>query len=365
MTAADIAQPMFSEALDAIQRYARGTPAFWPAPRNGRGLRLDDLLGLRLELATGAPGALFDHRVYDRVFQLYPQLTEAYLSYWNAAVPDPAERLAMCQLFLLHELLHVGQSAHSDVYLIDGRSTQDLYTGLDYMADAQALQLAFDMQAAGLGQAGRKAAWVRLMGAQLHGGAVFGAVDGGTASASVQASMEGARLRRQSVWALQYARAAAYLPESDGWAAALAERIEWQWLVPSSSGEPAGIDLCDQPRVEATALALPLRGHFTVGGRQMIRHEWLHPIELRALAALLFRTDLSGWHDAYRRLFDSHPFLTGRGPDGSAVQPGVTDEPLLPDASVHPVKIRAPYAQVGNGSALYAHNIFNYRKKKR
>lgn len=362
MTAADMARRVFSEALDAIQRAARQDPSFWPAPQDGRGLRLDDLLGLRLEFKPGARGALFDHRVYERVFELYPALTQAYSQYWQAAVPDPGDQLAMCELFLLHELLHVGQAAHSDVYFIDGQSTLDLFAGVDYAADVQALRMAFEMRAAGRERAARAALWVRMMSAQLHGGAVFGTVDRSDPAAAAPASMEGARLRRQSVWALQYARAAAYLPESDGWGEALGERIEWQWLLPASGGVETSVDLCDQPHVDPAALAQPLRGHFTVGGRLVIRHEWLHPRERDALTALLFHGDQSRWNDAYRRLFDSHPFLTGRGPQGTAQQLDVADKKPGDGGAARHIMIDARGAQISGGGAVYVERLSNHKR---
>lgn len=363
MTTAATAHPVFQQALDNIQRTARLDPAFWPALRNGRGLRLDDLLGMRLAFEEGADDALFDHRLFDRLFVVHHVLARAYARYWHASVPDHAERLAMCELFLLHELLHVGQSAHSDVYYVHGHSTLDLFAGIDYDADAQALRMAFDLSWRGGGAPERKALWVRLLEAQFRGGMVFGHLENAPPAAAA-ATLAGARLRRQSVWGLQFARARAFLPESDAWKHMLGERVEWQWLPVGSAGP--GSDLCDVPQVGPQDLAVPLLANFTVGGR-MFKHTWLHARETEALAALLFQGELSRWNDAYRRLFTDEPFLTGR----DAQDPGHSLPPAqapaaVPSAGVtHHVTIDARNAQLTGSSLLNLGSITNAGQRRR
>ena len=345
--------------LTAIQRAARHDATFWPELRSGRGLKLDDLLALRLDVSAGAPAALFDHRLFERVFVLHPPLIDAYAEYWQSAALQAELSWSMCELFLLHELLHVEQSAHSDVYLLAGPSSLDLFAGLDYFADARALRLAFHLNGPARNASERRSLWLRLLAAQFHGGRVFGRVDrANPLPTAPESSMDGPRLRRQSVWALQYARAAAHLydtdtdtdTDADAWDVALGERIDWHWLPIEESR--LGPDLCDAPQVQAEALTQgPLQANFTLGER-MVRHPWLLGAERQALADMLFAGDLSRWNEAYRGLFDAKPFLTGReagpSPAGPELRPAPTLTQTQPAAPTGQINIFGGGYNVGN-----------------
>lgn len=338
-------------ALTAIQGAARHDATFWPELRSGRGLKLDDLLALRLDVSAGAPAALFDHRLFERVFVLHPLLIDAYAEYWQAVALQAELSWSMCELFLLHELLHVEQSANSDVYLLAGPSSLDLFAGLDYFADARALRLAFHLNGPARSESERRSLWLRLLAAQFHGGRVFGRVDHASPLPTApDSSMDGPRLRRQSVWALQYARAAAHLHDTNAWDVALGERIDWHWLPIEESR--LGPDLCDAAQVQAEALTHgPIQANFTLGER-MVRHPWLLGAERQALAAMLFSGDLSRWNEAYRGLFDAKPFLTGREAGPSPAEPELRPAPTLtqtqPAAPTGPIFINQGGYNVGS-----------------
>ncbi|MFM0350677.1 hypothetical protein [Paraburkholderia sp. RL17-347-BIC-D] len=300
----------FRKALDTWKSWLDGPSNNWRSLSLGPNVRREDILKLDVELgAADTPDKFFDHRQEERRLVLFPPLLNAYASFWSRSGTSARTRQFAVELFLLHEWRHISQGVASSTYMIDGPSQTDFFATLDYAADAYAIDRCFRRYVA-TSRLSESKLLVELLEAHLSSGFVFGAVES-TYQRAGEVAIDGARIRRQLIWAIQTARARCFPPEAGFAAFNLNQPLNVKVCRIAQDLMP---DLCDAGRqVTAADFDFPSLLIIQIAAKRDVRHPILYSGELSRLRDLLFKQDLSASVDAFRSLFADHPELVGRG----------------------------------------------------
>lgn len=302
---------VFQSALSQWQEWIAADTSRWHRLGLQNDLLFEDISKLQLFAIEGQPGALFNHKAHERRFELCHSLLNAYAGFWSHQRLVKEKRQLMAELFLLHEFSHVPQDIGSSTYFIGGRSSVDFFSRLDYSSDAFALDLCYSRyskQGSGIDQP----MLLKLLECQYLGGHVFGSVER-TEATSSGPTINGSRMRRQLVWALQYARSESFPPEQPFAEFQLRQEVGVQ-LFPSRSG--LGTDLCDSNEVTASDLVPPLLLSVLLGGTapERLRHTISTEREAAAFRSLLLEAKFDSATECFRPFFKDRPALVGRAP---------------------------------------------------
>lgn len=261
----------------------------------------EDIRNLQLEFKASPRGGIYDHVRFERIFYLSGELLNFYGSYWNLYNINDDHKKRMCKLFFLHEFLHIHQHVDSNTYPYS-KNSKNSFQYIDYDADAFAVRASLETELSYL-------PWnqhlVEILIAHIRGGEVFALADDRQSSGS----MEGGRLHRQAIWCLQYARARAFLSESNFGVFYIDRHI----IIEIFAIQPDGAreNLCLKDVVSLTDFTHIIEIHISWAG---IRYRYSlttrHSID--SFAKGVFNCDFDSISEAFRPLFDTNPELTGR-----------------------------------------------------
>jgi len=294
----DSEREVFADALARLQRDIK---------TNGSVRDVEPLLGsediLNLNVVSDKPGrdVLYDHVVFERKFYLSDKLLAAFRGWWGQNQTALLEREQMCRLFFLHEFFHIRQHVDSNTYRYSVEA-DETFRFIDYDADAFAVKLSL---ALGDGVAG----WIKnfplILAAHIKCGDAFRFAEDGR----VANTIDGARLQRQLLWHLQYARSKSFKSE----AAFEDFEIEKHLIVDLYKFNPQREmeNLCRRESVQSSDLSAPIELNL-VWGERRIRHSFSLPYYTNKLVEGVFNANLLDSAEAFRPLFDEHPHLIGR-----------------------------------------------------
>ena len=265
-------------------------------------LAQEDVSKLRLSEELVPAPAIYDHVKFKREYKLSEKLLQCFGRFWIEHRTSGKAQLRMCQLFFLHEFLHIQQHVDSDTYIYSDNEHLT-FQFIDYAADAFAVKVCFELERED------ESPWSNVLADVLEthvfGGDVFSYLDDDRLSGQ----MEGSRLRRQMIWLVQYARAVVFKPEAKPEDFDIDRQIIVEVFRLGDKGK--GENLCELDTVFPSDLESPTEIHITWGGIRL-RHHITHEHYSKRLTDAVFRSDISGVVEAFRPLFNDHPELTGR-----------------------------------------------------
>lgn len=288
------ATKIFSDALKEIQQSIGVLDNLFPKEL------VDDLMRTEVVFQTDDPSSIYDHRSFQRKFFLSELLTSSFARYWRLYSTGEPSRIRMCQLFYLHEFFHIGQGIDSNGYALS-RNTKGIIGPLDHAADAFAVEGVYLMQR-NVGP--WQSTLADVVADHIRCGEVFSRVDDSRQAVTIS----GARLRRQLLWWLQYARVQSVNPELAFEHFQLSEPSALEVL------EVAPVDrrknLTEADEVTPNDLAM-IEIHIIWNGRRIV-HSITVPLLTGPLIKAVFEGDFDQAAKAFRTLFAAYPELVAR-----------------------------------------------------
>lgn len=293
MTAESIFRRSLEQLQEELRRFKRASE-FFPAEK------LEDILNTGLVVEDLPEGGIYDHQWLRRKFLISPSLIESFSAFWDEQNPTDFAKERMCKLFFLHEFFHLGQRIDSNTYAYS-RNTKNSIADFDYHADAAAVRILYLLET----PSGR---WNEHLASILRDHILCGEAFSYADDKREGKKIDGGRLKRQTIWQFQYARAVSFKPERrfDDFAIELPLNVEILKL----EHIERRTNLTNETEVVPDDLKM-IELHVSWGGERFI-----HPITLPAysekLIQGLFGYDFGATVQAFRAFFDQNLSLVGR-----------------------------------------------------